>query len=140
MIFGRIPVKDCDGAILAHSIMVLNQKWKKGRQLSTHDVSVLVHEGYESVYATKLEDNDVGEDAAAEAVARVLAGHGVEIRKAITGRCNLYAKDRGLLRLRTERVDALNAVDEAVTVATLCLLYTSPSPRDRTRARMPSSA
>src|SRR5665811_2071599 len=25
-------------------------------------------------------------------------------------------------------------------VATLCLLYTSPSPRDRTRSRMPSSA
>ena len=24
--------------------------------------------------------------------------------------------------------------------ATLCLLYTSPSPRDRTRSRMPSSA
>ncbi len=119
MIFGRIPVKDCDGAILAHSIMVLNQKWKKGRQLSSHDVSVLVHEGYESVYAAKLEDNDVGEDAAAEAVARILAGQGVEVRKAVTGRCNLYAKEKGLLRLRTERVDALNAVDEAITVATL---------------------
>ena len=26
------------------------------------------------------------------------------------------------------------------TIATLCLLYTSPSPRDRTRSRMPSSA
>ena len=27
-----------------------------------------------------------------------------------------------------------------VLVATICLLYTSPSPRDRTRSRMPSSA
>ena len=26
------------------------------------------------------------------------------------------------------------------TVASICLLYTSPSPRDRTRSRMPSSA
>ena len=26
------------------------------------------------------------------------------------------------------------------TLAALCLLYTSPSPRDRTRSRMPSSA
>ena len=26
------------------------------------------------------------------------------------------------------------------TVVTVCLLYTSPSPRDRTRSRMPSSA
>ena len=33
------------------------------------------------------------------------------------------------------------ANDEPVTQAELfCLLYTSPSPRDRTRSRMPSSA
>ena len=29
---------------------------------------------------------------------------------------------------------------EADTLSTVCLLYTSPSPRDRTRSRMPSSA
>ena len=28
----------------------------------------------------------------------------------------------------------------AITSLTTCLLYTSPSPRDRTRSRMPSSA
>ena len=27
-----------------------------------------------------------------------------------------------------------------ITISTICLLYTSPSPRDRTRSRMPSSA
>ena len=31
-------------------------------------------------------------------------------------------------------------VERVVTAVTLCLLYTSPSPRDRTRSRMPSSA
>ena len=41
--------------------------------------------------------------------------------------------DRHLKRIDslTERVDALNK---------LCLLYTSPSPRDRQKSRMPSSA
>ena len=29
---------------------------------------------------------------------------------------------------------------EAQSIAVACLLYTSPSPRDRTRSRMPSSA
>ena len=29
---------------------------------------------------------------------------------------------------------------EAITQAGLCLLYTSPSPRDRQKSRMPSSA
>ena len=30
--------------------------------------------------------------------------------------------------------------DRGFTLAIICLLYTSPSPRDRTRSRMPSSA
>ena len=36
--------------------------------------------------------------------------------------------------------DVLIAMTEAVNNAIVCLLYTSPSPRDRTRSRMPSSA
>ena len=32
------------------------------------------------------------------------------------------------------------AIGEAVLLYIICLLYTSPSPRDRTRSRMPSSA
>ena len=35
---------------------------------------------------------------------------------------------------------AMDEVDVAKAIATGCLLYTSPSPRDRTRSRMPSSA
>ena len=38
-------------------------------------------------------------------------------------------------------VSNLDAViDEAQTVINACLLYTSPSPRDRQKSRMPSSA
>ena len=37
--------------------------------------------------------------------------------------------------------EAARKVQEAFdTLGTACLLYTSPSPRDRTRSRMPSSA
>ena len=46
--------------------------------------------------------------------------------------------------LRNDRPDmgTLLGIDTANTVvlAIICLLYTSPSPRDRTRSRMPSSA
>ena len=35
---------------------------------------------------------------------------------------------------------AISLVNTAVIHMTACLLYTSPSPRDRTRSRMPSSA
>ena len=36
--------------------------------------------------------------------------------------------------------DDTSAFDGKKREALLCLLYTSPSPRDRTRSRMPSSA
>ena len=44
---------------------------------------------------------------------------------------------------RLRIVKALSIVDEACVAIdddSSCLLYTSPSPRDRTRSRMPSSA
>ena len=45
--------------------------------------------------------------------------------------------DRGFLRL----IEAVYPVClEIVEMNCVCLLYTSPSPRDRTRSRMPSSA
>ena len=44
------------------------------------------------------------------------------------------------LRLWTPQNDAHNAADQTLIAAYTCLLYTSPSPRDRTRSRMPSSA
>ena len=37
-------------------------------------------------------------------------------------------------------VKCIEIVGEAAAQVTCCLLYTSPSPRDRTRSRMPSSA
>ena len=44
----------------------------------------------------------------------------------------------GGLRLGADDRDLLP--DQSIDQGRLCLLYTSPSPRDRTRSRMPSSA
>ena len=46
-------------------------------------------------------------------------------------------KQKWLARLRE---DPNLTKKVAVTLPRICLLYTSPSPRDRTRSRMPSSA
>ena len=43
-------------------------------------------------------------------------------------------------RERVGEAEATRIVDSAGARGTACLLYTSPSPRDRTRSRMPSSA
>ncbi len=119
MKFGRIPVAEGEGAILAAPLMVLGKKWRKGRELTRYDIEVLQSQEVDTVVAARLEDDDVSEDAAAEAIARVVCGDGLEVRSAATGRCNLYARHRGLLQLRTDRIHAINSVDEAFTIATL---------------------
>ena len=48
-----------------------------------------------------------------------------------------HADDATLAELVRLRVENDNLKKE---LADVCLLYTSPSPRDRTRSRMPSSA
>ena len=48
---------------------------------------------------------------------------------------------QGITRLRTNNATRINATTAAANFNSYtCLLYTSPSPRDRTRSRMPSSA
>ena len=50
---------------------------------------------------------------------------------------NLELKERYALEFNTEMVQNKIGIH---TRHIACLLYTSPSPRDRTRSRMPSSA
>ena len=39
-----------------------------------------------------------------------------------------------------KKISHVGTVTDSINVPMICLLYTSPSPRDRTRSRMPSSA
>ena len=54
----------------------------------------------------------------------------------------LLVQREGVAEVARRAADGLRQVRRAETgdVGMACLLYTSPSPRDRTRSRMPSSA
>ena len=56
-----------------------------------------------------------------------------------------HKSDEGIARIAINRPEKRNAfrpqtVDELINAFNICLLYTSPSPRDPNRSRMPSSA
>ena len=53
---------------------------------------------------------------------------------------NTELTDGGLVNAFYTNWDQQNMGIEATVDVNICLLYTSPSPRDRTRSRMPSSA
>lgn len=118
MIFGEERVDDAVGLILAHSLRLPQAMLKKGRVLTADDVRLLKAAGINFLTGARLEAGDVGEDEAAGLIARALAGSGIIINAPFTGRCNLFAAQRGLLVYDRERLDRLNLVDEAVTVAT----------------------
>ncbi len=119
MIFGETPLDEAEGAILAHSLKAGPRSFKKGRILSAEDVAFLRAAGLASIMAARLEAEDVHEDEAATVIAEALTGDHLSVSAAFTGRCNLIAEGRGLAVLDRARLDALNLVDEAVTVATL---------------------
>ena len=69
---------------------------------------------------------------------------GESVEKVSSNKSNVTNGDKSSLVSmdNTFKLDlaAANAAVKNMSVAQACLLYTSPSPRDRTRSRMPSSA
>ncbi|MBI3709210.1 MAG: NTP transferase domain-containing protein [Proteobacteria bacterium] len=119
MKFGEMPVGEAVGAILAHGLKLDRISFKKGRVLSADDVAALAKAGRASVIAARLEPGDVPEDEAATAVATALTGENLVRSAAFTGRCNLFAATRGIAVIDAACIDALNLMDEAITVATV---------------------
>ena len=52
-------------------------------------------------------------------IAQAVAGSGVNVERAFTGRANLFAAKAGVLVVDRAAVDRINSVDEAITFATL---------------------
>lgn len=117
--FGEFPVDHASGVMLAHTLSVGNRKLRKGHRLDADDIAALKAAGIARIVGAHLGPNQAGEDAAAGAVAALLAGHAIEARAPATGRCNLHAATRGVLVVDTEAIVRLNRIDESVGVGTL---------------------
>jgi len=119
MKFGVLPLNEAEGAFLAHRVRAGDLVLKKGRVLDAGDIAALDEQGVQSVVAARLDPRDVAEDQAAAGIATAVRGANVEARTPFTGRVNLFASKAGLLTLDHARIDRLNRIDEAITIATL---------------------
>jgi molybdenum cofactor cytidylyltransferase len=117
--FGLIEVEDAIGAVAVHSVRAGGITVKKGSCITAALAECLKREGVDRIVAVRLEPDDVGEDEAAQRLAQTLAGENVVVEKPFTGRSNLYAEASGILVVDKSSIDGLNAVDEAITAATL---------------------
>ncbi len=119
MKFGPVPVEDAEGAVLAHTARLGGRVLAKGSVLDAAAQAALRRAGWQDVVVARLETGDVGENEAAGRLAAALARPGLSCVSAGTGRVNLAAAAAGLFRADAARVDALNALDEGLTLGTL---------------------
>lgn len=119
MKFGAAPLDACEGAILAHSQLIGGRRLAKGRLLTAADIAEARAGGAAELVVARLEDGDVREDEAAARLGAAIAGNGVTAQQPVHGRVNLLAVADGLVRVDPAAVDALNTVDESLTLGVL---------------------
>lgn len=119
MKFGVVSTVQAEGALLAHALTAGDRRFKKGHRINAEDRAHLAANNITQIIAAVLEAGDVGENEAAACLATAFAGTGIGVADAATGRVNLHASLHGLFRVDKDLVDALNAIDPAITFACL---------------------
>ncbi|ABE63383.1 molybdenum cofactor cytidylyltransferase / molybdopterin molybdochelatase [Nitrobacter hamburgensis X14] len=119
MKFGSATPDDAIGGVTVHTLRQGAFVLKKGTTIGPVEVEALIRAGVKEVVVVRLEDGDVSEDVAAADVAKAVAGDGVTVERAFTGRANLFAARAGVLVIDRTAVSRINNVDEAITFATL---------------------
>ncbi len=119
MKFGPASPAEALGGVTVHTLRQGALVLKKGTTIGAAEVEALTRAGVSEVVVVRLEEGDVSEDVAAAGIAKAVAGDGVNVERAFTGRANLFAARAGVLVVDRAKVDRINAVDEAITFATL---------------------
>ncbi|TIR40273.1 MAG: 4-diphosphocytidyl-2C-methyl-D-erythritol kinase, partial [Mesorhizobium sp.] len=119
MKFGPIAIDEAEGAVLAHATTAGERRFRKAHRLNGEDVAALKAAGISEVVVAVLAPDDLGEDAAAEKIALSMSHRNVETKPAATGRVNLHAEAAGVFTVDAKMIDAINAIDPAITIATL---------------------
>ncbi len=114
-----MPLDRARGGVLAHSLATPEGRVRKGTVIDDAVAARLEAAGFTEVVACLPQDGDIPEDEVAAWLACALASDGIEARAPFTGRCNLHATGPGVLEVSRAKIDALNALSDEVTVATL---------------------
>src|ERR1700681_4811274 len=97
--------RDVDGRVLVHD---LGPDLRKGTVLGARHLDRIRQAG--EVHLVELEAGDLHEDEAARRLAAALAGPGLEAQPPVQSQARLIARHRGLVRVRADLVDAINAL------------------------------
>ncbi|WP_114391039.1 NTP transferase domain-containing protein [Notoacmeibacter marinus] len=119
MRFGPVPIAQAEGATLAHSIQSGGERISKGTVLDGAVLARLAQEGVSEIIVAHPDRGDLSEDDAARRLALPLVAPDISAGEAVTGRVNLHAERPGLVSIDAATIHVLNAIDPALTIATL---------------------
>src|ERR1700726_5244315 len=119
MKFGPASPVEAMSGVTVHTLRQGPLVLKKGTTIGHAEVEALTRAGVTEIVVVRLEEGDVSEDVAAAGIALAVAGDGIHVERAFTGRANLFAAKAGVLVVDRAKVDRINNVDEAITFATL---------------------
>ena len=117
MKFGPVPTDEAEGAILAHAAHLPDGRLRKGTKLAPAELERLRAAGIKEVIVARLDPGDIDEDAAADRLAAALMPPRLRLSEAATGRVNIYAVGRGIVRFDREGLKHVNRIDEGITLA-----------------------
>ncbi len=109
MKFGPASPADAIGGVTVHTLRQGSLVLKKGTTIGPAEVEALNKAGVKEVVVVRLEEGDVSEDVAAASIAQAVAGEGVNVERAFTGRANLFAAQAGVLVVDRQRSTASTA-------------------------------
>jgi molybdenum cofactor cytidylyltransferase len=119
MKFGAVAPADAKGGIVVHSLRKGSLVLRKGTVVGDAEIAALHAAGVGAITVARLEPGDISEDVAASELASAVAGPGVQVDRAFTGRANLFADGPGIVVVDRDGIGRFNEVDEDITLATL---------------------
>ncbi len=115
-----VPVQEAVGMVLGHDVTEIvpgsfkGRAFKKGHIIQEEDIEHLLRIGKEHIYVLNVDKGFVHEDEAAQRIARVVSGSGLELSAPREGRINMLAAWNGLLKVRADLLEDVNSIDNVV--------------------------
>lgn len=119
-----IPVEKAVGMVLGHDVTRIvpgshkGPAFRRGHVIQLADVPAFLDIGKRHVYTLDLPPGCLHEDDAARCLASAAAGPGLTLTAPSEGRINLVANRPGLLKINTEALHRLNAIED-IALATV---------------------
>ncbi|MBR0382948.1 MAG: molybdopterin-binding protein [Eubacterium sp.] len=118
-----MKVTDAVGQVLCHDItqIIVGEKkgpvFRKGHIIREEDIPVLLSVGKENVYVWECDENMLHENEAAEILREICQGKGMDASEVKEGKIELTANMDGLLKIRRDRLRAVNGLGEMMIAA-----------------------